>query len=96
MYIIIHKYQRWSVNVETKQKYLKKYADKRNQNNISKYGSWVKGTVDLKPVLFVSLRRASSSDKSIKLICTLHVVFGKENVFNQHLQYGKGSGNNHY
>lgn len=49
MYIIIHKYQRWSVNVETKQKYLK-ICLKRNKNNISKYGSWVKGTVDLKPV----------------------------------------------
>lgn len=34
MYIIIHKYQRWSVNGKTKQKYLKKYAkEETNKQN---------------------------------------------------------------
>lgn len=43
MYIIIHKYQRWSVNVETKLKYLKNMPKENQKTNISKYGSWVKG-----------------------------------------------------
>jgi len=50
MYIIIHKYQRWPVNVETKRRYLKKYPYGETKSNISKYGLWVKRTVDLKPV----------------------------------------------
>lgn len=34
MYIIIHKYQRWSVNVETKQKYLKYMSKEKQKNHI--------------------------------------------------------------
>lgn len=51
MYIIIHKYQRWSVNVETKQKYLK-YMSKEKQKNHIKI--WFLGQGELKPVPFVS------------------------------------------
>lgn len=89
MYIIIHKYQRWSVNGKTKQKYLKKICQRRNKQtkqNISKYG--FVGQEDRKPFQFRSL----SSDKSIKLIFTLHLVFrGKTGrflvFFLNHLQY---------
>lgn len=48
MYIIIHKYQRWFMNVETKQKYLKNKPEykttkqKQKKPKIFKYGSWVK------------------------------------------------------
>lgn len=34
MYIIIHKYQRWSVNVETKQKYLKNRPKEKQKQHI--------------------------------------------------------------
>lgn len=47
MYIIIHKYQRWSVNGKTKQKYLKKICQRRNKQtkqNILKYGLLVRKT----------------------------------------------------
>lgn len=46
MYIIIHKYQRWSVN-ETKQKYLKNMS-KEKQKKTQRIKKWFKG--DLKPV----------------------------------------------
>lgn len=36
MYIIIHKYQRWSVNGKTKQKYLKKICQRRNKQTKQK------------------------------------------------------------
>lgn len=71
MYIIIHKYQRWSVNVQTKQKYLKNMP-KEKQKQHTKYGSRVNRT---KTISFCFSRRSLSSDKSLKLICTLHVVF---------------------
>lgn len=90
MYIIIHKYQRWSDNGKTKQKYLKKICQRRNkQTNKTKH---IKirfvGQEDRKPFQFRSL----SSDKSIKLIFTLHLVFrGKTGrflvFFLNHLQY---------
>lgn len=45
MYIIIHKYQRWFLNVETKQ-YLENKPETNSRQtkkpNIFKYGSWVK------------------------------------------------------
>lgn len=34
MYIIIHKYQRWSVNVETEQKYLKNMLKEKQKQHI--------------------------------------------------------------
>lgn len=77
-----------------------KISLKRNKNNILKYDSWVKRTADLKPVCFS--RRSLSSDKIIKLICTLHVVFGEKNrqvpsvsFFSIYTYVNKGSGN-HY
>lgn len=36
MYIIIHKYQRWSVNGKTKQKYLKNMPKKTQTNKTNK------------------------------------------------------------
>lgn len=43
MYIIIHKYQRWVVNIETKQKYLKNKPEYKQKNpNIFKYRSSAK------------------------------------------------------
>lgn len=40
MYIIIHKYQRWFVNVETKQKYLKN----KPGTNKTTYSNMVRGS----------------------------------------------------
>lgn len=34
MYIIIHKYQRWPFNVETKQKYLKNMPKEKQKQHI--------------------------------------------------------------
>lgn len=50
MYIIIHKYQRWSVNAETKQKYLKNMPKDKPKQHIK---IWFMGQEDLKPVQFV-------------------------------------------
>lgn len=50
MYIIIHKYQRWSVSVETKQKYLKNMPKVEQKTTYQNMVHGPKGTVDLKPV----------------------------------------------
>lgn len=78
MYIIIHKYQRWSGNVETKQKYLKNMP-KEKQKKPKTYQNMVCGSRGPKTSSVCFSRRSLSSDKSIKLICTLHVVFGGKN-----------------
>ena len=50
MYIIIHKYQRCSVHVETKQKYLKNMPKEKQKTTYQNIVHGSKGTVDLKPV----------------------------------------------
>lgn len=76
MYIIIHKYQRWVVNIETKQKYLKNKPEYKKTPNIFKYGSWVKNkNADLKLALFFA--RMPSLDKLSTTIYT-SCVLGRE------------------
>ena len=62
MYIIIHKYQRWPVNVETKQKYLKNMPKEKQKQHIK---MWFLGSQRPKPVQFVSLRGACLQVKAI-------------------------------
>lgn len=59
MYIIIHKYQRWSVN-ETKQKYLKNMSKEKQKKPT--YQKMVQRRPKTSLVCFS--RRSSSSDKS--------------------------------
>lgn len=68
MYIIIHKYQRWPGNVETKQKYLKNMPKEKHKQHIK---IWFVGQEDQKPVYF------SKRSMSSEIICTLH-VWGRE------------------
>lgn len=47
MYIIIHKYQRWSINVETKRKYLKNMPkEKQNKKQKQLIKIWFVGQGD--------------------------------------------------
>lgn len=77
MYIIIHKYQRWVVNIETKQKYLKNKPEykQKNPNYIQISFICQKQTADLKPAWFSV--RMPSLDKLSTTIYTSCCCFGE-------------------
>lgn len=79
MYIIIHKYQRWVVNIETKQKYLKNKSEHKQKQipNIFKYGSWAKNKLLTSNQLDFS-ERIPSLDKLSTTIYTSCSVVGRE------------------